>query len=58
MSQINNTPNLVCIQGNLAVRYVDGKQDQIAEIDWSIPKHLIRKSIEEFRKNGIPKEGE
>lgn len=56
MSQINNKPNLVCIQGNLAVRYVDGKQDQIAEIDWSIPKHLIRKSIEEFRKNGIPKE--
>lgn len=47
-------PNLVLIQGNLAARYVDGKQEQIVEIDWtSAPKHIVRKNIEHFRKYGL-----
>ena len=44
-------PNLVLIVGNIATRYVNGKQTQKAEIDFSTGLRNVLLAIEDFRKN-------
>lgn len=48
-------PNLVLIMGDLAIRYVDGKPEQQAMIDFSTGKRSVLASIEYFRANGVGK---
>ena len=48
-------PNLVLIVGDLAIRYVDGKPEQQAMIDFSAGKRSVLASIEYFRANGVGK---
>lgn len=51
-------PNLVVIVGDVAIRYVNGKFDQKAQIDFSTGIRNVKDSIEEFRINGIGKDDE
>lgn len=46
-------PNLVLIQGNTAVRYVNGKKDQAVNIDYSVGIKNVKADIEYFRINGV-----
>lgn len=48
-------PNLLLIVGDLAIRYVNGKADQQAIIDFSAGKRSVLASIEYFRANGVGK---
>lgn len=48
-------PNLVLIVGDLAIRYVNGKSDQQAKIDFSAGRRSVLASIEYFRANGVGK---
>lgn len=49
-------PNLVLIQGDTAVRYVDGKADQTVKIDYSVGIKNVEQDIEYFRLNGVEME--
>jgi hypothetical protein len=46
-------PNLVLIQGNTATRYVNGKADQVVNIDYSVGIKNVKADIEYFRINGV-----
>jgi hypothetical protein len=46
-------PNLVLIIGDRAIRYVNGKQDQIVQIDFSVGTRNVQRDIEHFRVNGV-----
>ena len=48
-------PNLVKIEGTLAARYVDGKLNQIVNVEYN---DRIEEDIEYFRVNGITEEYE
>ena len=45
--------NIVLIQGDTAVRYVDGKEDQTVKIDYSVGIKNVKQDIEYFRVNGV-----
>ena len=49
-------PNLVVIQGDTAVRYVNGKAEQTVKIDYSVGIHNVKQDIEFFRINGVDME--
>lgn len=49
----NFKPKLVVIQGDRAIRYVDGIRDQICIIDFSVEKKQLLKDIERFRLFGV-----
>ena len=51
-------PDLVLIQGNKAYRFVAGKLDQVAEIDFTNKLSIIKQHIEYFRVNGMDFEQE
>lgn len=57
-SSLERSPNLVLIVGDLAIRYVDGKSEQQAIIDFSTGKRSVLASIEYFRTNGVGKVNE
>ena len=46
-------PNLVLIQGTTAVRYVNGKKDQVVNVDYSVGIRNVKADIEFFRANGV-----
>lgn len=46
-------PNLVLIQGDIATRYVNGKVDQVVNIDYSVGIKNVKADIEYFRVNGV-----
>lgn len=48
-------PNLILIAGNMAYRYVNGKLDQKASMDYdpSIPLAKILAELEHFRLHGL-----
>ena len=46
-------PNLVLIQGTTAVRYVNGKKDQVVNVDYSVGIKNVKADIEFFRINGV-----
>lgn len=46
-------PNLVIIQDNKAYRFVAGKLDQVAEIDFTNKLSIIKQHIEYFRVHGM-----
>ena len=46
-------PNLVLIQGTTAVRYVNGKKDQVVNVDYSVGIKNVKADIEFFRQNGV-----
>ena len=54
---MNNTKhsklNLVVIEGNKAVRYVNGKREQEVMINFEAPITQIKSDIEWFRIHGI-----
>ena len=47
-------PNLVLIEGDTAIRYVNGKREQIVKIDFTVGIKQLREDIEFFRVNGVP----
>ena len=51
-------PSLVLIQDNKAYRFVAGKLDRVAEIDFSNKLHIIKQHIEYFRVHGMDFEKE
>lgn len=52
-SSLKHSPNLVLIQGDIATRYVNGKVDQVVNIDYSVGIKNVKADIEYFRVNGI-----
>lgn len=48
-------PNLILITGNMAYRYVNGKLDQEATMDYdsSVPLSKILAELEHFRLHGL-----
>ena len=52
-SSLERSPNLVLIQDDIATRYVDGKVDQVVNIDYSVGIKNVKADIEYFRVNGI-----
>lgn len=46
-------PNLVLIQGDIATRYVNGKVDQVVNIDYSVGIKNVKADIEYFRTHGV-----
>jgi len=55
-SSLKRSPNLVLIQGDTATRYVDGKTDQVVNIDYSVGIKNVKADIEYFRQNGVEME--
>lgn len=54
MSKVRlNAPNLVLIQGDTAIRYVNGKSEQVVKIDYSVGIKNVIIDIEFFRVNGV-----
>ena len=51
-------PNLVLIQGTTAVRYVNGKKDQVVNVDYSVGIRNVKADIEFFREHGVGKDDE
>jgi hypothetical protein len=51
-------PNLVLIIGDKAVRYVNGKAEQVVQIDLTVGTKAIQRDIEYFRVNGLEFETE
>ena len=51
-------PNLVLIQGTTAVRYVNGKKDQVVNVDYSVGIKNVKADIEFFRINGVETDDE
>ena len=51
-------PNLVLIQGTTAVRYVNGKKDQVVNVDYSVGIRNVKADIEFFRVNGVETDDE
>jgi len=47
------SPNLVLLHDNLAYRYVQGKLDQVVEVDYSLPIPTLLQEIELLRLHGI-----
>lgn len=47
-------PNLLCITGNRVIRYVNGKSEQIAEVQHCTTIELLKQQLEHFRLNGLP----
>jgi len=52
-SSLECSPNLVLIQGDIATRYVNGKADQVVNIDYSVGIKNVKADIEYFRINGV-----
>jgi hypothetical protein len=52
-SSLERSPNLVLIQGTTATRYVNGKADQVVNIDYSVGIKNVKADIEYFRVNGV-----
>jgi len=52
-SSLERSPNLVLIQGDIATRYVNGKADQVVNIDYSVGIKNVKADIEYFRINGV-----
>lgn len=50
---MTSKPNLVVIQGETAIRYVEGVRDQIALIENSGNVEQLKRDIEYFRVHGI-----
>ena len=48
-------PNLVRIEGSLAARYVDGKLNQMVNVEYN---NRVEEDIEYFRVNGIDEQYE
>ena len=48
--------NLVLIQGDTATRYVNGKADQVVNIDYSVGIKNVKADIDYFRQNGVEME--
>jgi hypothetical protein len=46
-------PNLVLIEGTKATRYVNGKVNQVVNIDYSVGIRNVMQDIEYFRQNGV-----
>lgn len=51
-------PILLLIQGNKVTRYVAGKKDQEAELDWNSSNLQIKRDLEYFRRRGLDFEKE
>lgn len=51
-------PTLILLQDNLALRFKEGKLDQVAEIDYTTSIGRIKQDIEYFRKYGMQVEQE
>ncbi len=51
-------PNLVLIEGIKATRYVNGKVNQVVNIDYSVGIRNVMADIEYFRQNGVEIEDE
>lgn len=52
-SSLERSPNLVLIQDDIATRYVNGKVDQVVNIDYSVGIKNVKADIEYFRRYGV-----
>lgn len=52
-SSLERSPNLVLIQDDIATRYVNGKVDQVVNIDYSVGIKNVKADIEYFRVYGV-----
>ena len=51
-------PILLLIQGNKVIRYVEGKKDREAELDFNSSNLQIKRDLEYFRRRGLDSEKE